>query len=719
MGSNKRNPSYSERSSFMSPFKDLSLNSAYDSGTPGSDVLRDFYTPVMSQAVQYDRLTGYFSSTILALAARGVAGLVHNGGRMRLVSSPEFSLQDMEVLRYSPNNHDLDQLITDKFQQLVSDVEALSEYIAKDHLRALAWMLREGYLEIRIIIPREIDGRGGIFHSKVGILTDSSGDQISFSGSINETAAAWKHNIEEFKVFRSWEPEGSKWVEHDQSQFERYWDPSSDVSYLSWPMPEALRQNLIAVAPDSLNSLVHLWTPEQSQPINQLPVLRQYQIDAVDAWDSAGRIGILEMATGTGKTRTALECIDRFRASNSRSLTVITAPFQHIAVQWRSLLDPMEPVSSFDSGRWRDQFRNSLSELKTLQRDHLVWIVVQNTASSQDFQDLLSDAGRSVSGLLLVADEAHGLGAPTFRNALNPLYTSRLGLTATPERWFDEDGSRALKDFFGGTVFEFGLKEALSWVDPQTGQTPLTPYEYHPEFVDFSEEEMDLFADITEEIGVEAARKNPDEPSERLELLLFKRAALVKTAESKIAALETLLLRVPDLTGTLIYCHNENQMNQVIDIVSRSRYRYRRFTGAEGTTPKSEFGGLSEREWILESFNRGETEVLIAMKCLDEGVDIPSARRGIILASSGNPREFIQRRGRLLRRFPGKEKAIIHDFVVLPVAGARRSRADSDLASKIAGTELRRIEEFSQDALNFEIISAKVLEQLTEMGSAN
>lgn len=670
----------------------------------------------MSDAVRYDRLTGYFSSTILSLAARGIAGLVRNGGTMRLVSSPEFSHEDMAILAGEPNEAEIDDLVSERFKGLVGDVDGLTDYIARDHLRALGWMLREGYLQIRVLVPRNIDGRGGIFHSKVGILTDSEGNKLSFSGSVNETAAAWRHNIEEFKVFKSWEPESAQWVRHDQDQFERYWSPSGEMPYSSRPLPNAVVEKVISIAPEDFDSLeLELITGDEAIKDGP-PPLRPYQQEAVDAWTNAGMRGILEMATGTGKTRTAFECIRQFQSSTHKSLTVVTAPFQHIAVQWREILEPLSPVATFDRGNWRDTFQDSLSDLKTYQREHLVWIAVQNTAASKDFLDILSKAQVTVSGSLLVGDEAHGLGAPVFRDALADSYSTRLGLSATPARWFDETGSGALQDFFGGTVFEFSLTDALSWIDPSTGQTPLAPYEYHPEFVELTDEELEQYVDLSSQIRLEMARSGRDEPSERLELLLFKRAALVKTAAGKLAALEELLELSPRWEGTLIYCHNETQMAQVVSLLVARNLRYRRFTGQEGATPRNEYQGLSEREWILKSFEGGDVDILVAMKCLDEGVDIPSARRGIILASSGNPREFIQRRGRLLRRHPGKDRAVIHDFVVVPPFAGSGGSDDHRAAETIIARELARIEEFSQDSLNSEIISTKVLQRLTEMG---
>jgi superfamily II DNA or RNA helicase len=700
----------------LASFRDLDIAEAYDSGSANSNVLKDFYLPIISASTNYDRLTGYFSSTILSLAARGIAGLVRNGGTMRLVASPEFSEEDMAVLGGDPSDEEVDEVVANKFHSLIGDVDGLAEYIARDHLRALAWMVREEYLQIRILVPRNLDGRAGIFHSKVGILSDGEGNKLSFSGSINETAAAWRHNIEEFKVFRSWEPEGSKWVSHDQQQFDRYWAPSEAVAYSSRPLPTRLREELISIAPADFESLNFEEDAPESDGFGSLPRLRQYQEDAIDAWVKGGMRGILEMATGTGKTRTALDCIRHFQRSVERSLTVVTAPYQHIAIQWRELLAPLDPFSTFDSGNWSDTFTNSLSELKTFQRDHLVWIAVQNTAASPKFLELVRQANISVDQSLFVGDEAHGLGARVFQQALSAGYSARLGLTATPRRWFDDAGSEVLQEFFGGTVFEFDISKALTWIDPETGETPLVPYEYHPEFVDLSEEELAEFVGLTAQIGVEAARNRDNQMSEKLELLLFKRAALVKTAVSKFDGLQSLLDRTPDLAGTLIYCHSETQMSEVIRIVDKTRYRYRKFTGQEGATPKSEYKGLSEREWILKDFAEGDVGILIAMKCLDEGVDIPSARRGIILASSGNPREFIQRRGRLLRRFPGKDRAVIHDFVVAPSFSDAVAHDVREVAGSIVSKELSRIEEFSRDAMNSEIITTMVLKKLTELG---
>ncbi len=705
----------------MLSFRELDIRPAYDSGALSTNILRDFYVPVLSHAKTYDRLTAYFSSSVLSLAARGVAGLIANGGKMRLIASPQFSAQDIDVLTNNPSESDLDGLVAELFLKLVSDVDALALEIQRDHLKALAWMLRDGFLEIRVLLPRELDGRAGIFHSKVGILSDAEGNRISFSGSVNETAAAWRHNVEEFKVFRSWMPGGEEFVAHDQDQFERYWTPSAGLPFQVREIPEGAKSALIEIAPSSLEVLdleMAYEDAEREKSDRGLPPLRPYQIEAVEAWREAGMRGMLEMATGTGKTRTALECILQFREAHERTLTVVTAPYQHIAVQWRELLAPYGAIATFEGGSWRDRFANSLTLLRTRQTDHLVWIAVQNTAASSSFLDLVEETRSRTDAALFVGDEAHGLGSREFRKALSDGYDFRLGLSATPTRWFDEDGTGALDNFFGKSVYEFSLRDALTWIDPETGQTPLTPYEYDPIFVDLSESEMDEYIALSLRISQEMAKSSPDDPSEQLERLLFQRAALIKLADSKLGALEGILDSLDDYRGTIIYCHNSDQLSEVEKIVSARRIKFRRFTGAEGVAAKKEFSGLSEREFILKNFADADIEVLVAMKCLDEGVDVPSARRGIILASSGNTREFVQRRGRLLRRAPGKTSASIIDLVVIPQF---HSDVPADVASagrKIITKELQRINEFSQDAENFEIISTKVLKKLRESGIA-
>jgi superfamily II DNA or RNA helicase len=280
---------------------------------------------------------------------------------------------------------------------------------------------------------------------------------------------------------------------------------------------------------------------------------------------------------------------------------------------------------------------------------------------------------------LLIADEAHGLGAPTFRKAMNPSIEARLGLTATPDRWFDDEGTDLIKDYFGGVIFEFGLHEALTWIDPNSGQTPLCPYNYHPLFVSLDQLEMDEYLELTRRIIMQSNKASDKEGQEKLNRLMEKRASVLKKAHSKFSVLREILSTIDGPNGMLIYCSDWDQILEVIEIVNEYKFTYRTFTGEEGTSPKKEFNGLSERDWILENFENQDIQILIAMKCLDEGVDIPSAKLGIIMASTTNPREFIQRRGRLLRRAKGKDITEIYDMIVAPIFEGQSK--DEEIAS--------------------------------------
>lgn len=690
---------------------ELNIEDAYDTGTKGELVVTDFYVPVLQQALKYQRLTGYFSSQVLALAARGVAGLIKNGGKMQLITSPVVSESDFEALTNS-NADEVREFVDRQFSIAMNDLNDLTSVIAIDHVRALGWMLREGYLEIKVLIPREINAGAGIFHSKVGIVEDSSGNKVSFSGSVNETAMGWSQNIEEFKVFKSWEPGSEKWIQHDTNLFNKYWEYASDVGFEAIPLPEGSKKRLIAAAPETIEEL-NLVEFEKSSGSKRK--LRKYQEEAIEAWTSANFTGILEMATGTGKTFTARSCILKWKIEKKTSFILVTAPTQTVGSQWAEVLSDMNPITTFSSEPWRETLRDISSKVALGVVDHVVVIAIQNTAAMEDFAIEVNKLISNLKNSLLISDEMHALGAPGFRKALNPNFVARLGLSATPNRWFDEDGTGILVEFFGGVVFTFGLHQALNWIDPDSGITPLCPYVYYPQFIDLDSFEMEEYLDLTKQIIMQSNKASDQEGRDRLARLQERRAAVLKKAHGKIPVLEKVLNEMEIQSGLLVYCNDREQINDAIEIIARCGFTYRTFTGEEGTTPRIEFGGLSERDWILQSFGENDIQALVAMKCLDEGVDIPTAKVGIIMASTTNPREFIQRRGRLLRRSPGKSEAIIFDMIVAPRIPQNDQSDALKIARKIMQKELLRANEFAGDALNSLEVSGKVLGRMLEM----
>lgn len=691
--------------------KNANINASYDTGDSSVDVVRDFFELCLDEAQEYKRLSGYFSSRVLALAARGLGGFLQSDGKMRLITSAHLSSSDLEAIIGVDVNPEKKELVDRLFSQALNDRFELESLIEKSHLDAMCWLLREGRLEIKVVIPNRINQAGqAIFHSKVGIFRDWEGNAISFSGSMNETLFGWTQNIEEFKVFKSWDASTSEYVRHDEAMFERYWDPPKGSLFTSIDLPEATRQQLISIAPPDAP---HLDNHTRFKKVAKTQAaLRDYQLEAIAAWEEANYKGILAMATGTGKTKTASACIRRVQ-SKGGTLAVITAPYQHIAIQWTKELEDLSPILASGDSDWQSEIRKQISNIKLERQKNIVLVAVQNTASSPKFRGLCDEAAEVLDHFLVVADEAHGLGATAFQRALNPRATFRLGLSATPERYFDAIGTETLIDYFGGTCYEFDTAKALTWIDPRTGETPLCPYEYHPIFVELSPTESEAYRKLTERI-TKLQQSKDEEILARLEKLLFERAGVLKKASQKLKSVALLLEKLgPTTQDCLIYCNDFDQLLSVASVLQAKGITFQKITGEEGSSAEGRFGLISEREWILQNFAQGKSQVLLAIKCLDEGVDIPSARVGIILASSGNPREFIQRRGRLMRRFPGKTKAKIHDFVVAPSSALDRSVSNQEL--DIFRKELRRTDEFARDALNADDVNRIITKKLGEI----
>ena len=695
--------------------RDLTLRKTYDSGEDGVNPVQDFLEPCLSNSVQYDRLSGYFSSRVLALAAQGLGEFLASNGRMRLAMSSQLNPSDFEKLQIAMESRETYDYL---FEGVDMNGDAIANILERNHFEAMCWLLAHGRLEIRIVVHTDEDELPAgayvpIFHTKIGIFSDEEDARVSFSGSVNETVAGWTGNIEEFKVFKSWDETTTEFVEADQKTFNKYWENRAGKSFETIELPEALKRRLISQSPVDMPELPTK-APKRVKKTESVK-FRDYQLVAIDAWVDAGMRGILEMATGTGKTKTARGCIERVLSSGP-TCVVVTAPFEHIAKQWVKELAHLSPILASGSHDWRADLRESHSSRKLGRKgsENLVVVAVQNTAASATFSDLLAEVAPSFSNVLIVGDEVHGLGATSFQDAMQPIYQYRLGLSATPERYFDEVGTQALLDFFGHTVFTFSTKAAMEWEDPETGTRALSPYKYFPIFVTLEDAELDEYLKISERIAKLSGNNDPLRQSLR-ESLLFQRAAIVKTASQKVPAFEELITpMVADLKHSLIYCHDKDQLTSVGAVLKRLGVTYQKITGEETTYNESKYHDKSERDWILSQFETGKTRTLLAIKCLDEGVDIPAARTGIILASSGNPREFIQRRGRLLRPSPDKEYALIYDFVVTPpLDKLAKTKSASWIA--IFKKELERIEEISSDALNRDEVRTIIANLLLRM----
>jgi len=685
-------------------FRELDIQPCYDSGR--DDVLNEFYLPVLGESTEYVRLAGYFSSTAFAVAARGIAGLLENDGRMKLIAGAVLRKKDVDAI--SDGLEKPSEVIE---RVAMEDFDSIEDEFVRNHVRALGWMIAKGKLEIRVAVVKDRDGspldatsvlRSGIFHQKIGIFTDAEGQMISFSGSVNETARAWIENVEEFKVFRSWIDGEYEHFCSDYEMFNRYWNGETDrVEILE--IPDAVRKHLIQMAPDNLDMLDLDWKPQKKTyqvPSWVKPI--DYQDEAVDKWFSNGMRGMLEMATGTGKTIVALKAVCKYLQEEPRGVIIVACPQTHLVTQWKNISSEFNfnPILCYKSRKsWEDKLNDMIIDYNHGFRD-LIFIITTHTTFSLD---PMQNAIECIKGsrIVLVADEVHHLGASKSRQSLPESITARMGLSATPDRVYDLEGTSVLRNYFGGTVFEYPLKKAI-----ENGY--LCRYRYFPHVIELDEDELDEYLQLTKKIGRRSAMlkdKSADD-DDTLNNLFRKRTDVINKANGKIDKIRELITIDRDMHNTLFYCA-PGQLEPVLKILGESGLRVHRFTHE---TPESERGRL------LLDFDKGKIQALVAMRCLDEGVDVPGTQTAYFIASTSNPVQFIQRRGRILRTAKGKSEAILHDLIVVPYLDDPKNNLSAEefnIERRILKRELARFKEFVDAAENYFEANEKILDVAT------
>lgn len=660
--------------------------------TSSNDIIKDFFNPALGASVRYDRGVGFFSAAWLRLAAQGMSEFAANSGRARWVTSPILSESDWEALQEGSAAR-LDETL-----KLAMDVNLhnLRTSMEKHTLSALAWMVADGILDFKLALPRNKLDQGE-FHDKFGIFTDAEGNQVSFNGSYNDSIQGTR-NYESIKIFCSWHPVLSLLVNADVERFERLWN-NRDPNVQVYDLPEAARAGILKLRTDDRPYPEPNWdqlrlrldeksaTPAYGVVKPQLPAdleVRPYQVQAIDNWFENNCRGLFEMATGTGKTKTALSASVRLFEREKRLAVIMTVPYQHLVDQWNTESQQFgyRPILAYQSkSNWFDQLNSMVMDFSAGYRDHFSVITTHTTFISADFQATIA---RLSEKALIIADEAHHLGAERSRQNYPEQIPYRLALSATPDRWFDDEGTAALRAYFGATVFSFPLEKAIG--------VSLTPYYYHPHIVQLTSDELETYQELSVKIAQVAGRSD-ERAQETLKILLMRRAELLNKAANKLTKLSELIDASDHIDHTLFYCA-PGQIDDVQRLLGWAHgLLVQRFTAEEDT---------EERQQRLADFASGEIQALVAMKCLDEGVDVPSTKTAYIMASSSNPREFIQRRGRVLRQYPGKEFSIIHDMIAVPPTAwtASQDSATFNIERGIIRKELERFKEFASPALN-------------------
>lgn len=665
-------------------------NKAFD------NIAEEFYLPCMRTATSYDRISGYFGSTIYIIAWGALREFVNNGGKMRIICSPYLSDEDQEAIKEGYSSK-VDKILLRSIEKEIDEMFA-SNFLSAPS-RALACLIALGVIDIKIAIPGDVNNPDikRLFHDKVGVFSDNAGKAVGFRGPMNETFKGLSSdgNTESIDVFPNWEEaKDALRCQRMIDYFTQLWSKSVP-GIAVYDFPEAAYkiiqqkakgynwQELIDEVTVRI-SISDRWKPDKS-PAGKKP--RAHQIEALTAWETHSRRGIFEHATGSGKTFTAM-CAIR-DALEKHEPVLVLVPSIDLLNQWiKELRSNIKGISvdylmcGDGNTIWKQPGVLATWTQGGSKKNRIV-ISTMDTASGEQFLGNLSQG----SHLMVVADEVHRLGSQKRRRFFDVKTGARLGLSATPIRYGDPEGTAAIIDYFGGIVPPvFTLADAIK-------QKVLTPYFYYPQKMYLTSTEQKQWDEITIEInrligrfsGKDKDIKNAMN-STQVQMKMIQRSKIIKEASAKVKlAIDVIDEYYTDGQRWIIYCDNKNQLAQVLNGLLMKEYNAYEY--------HSEMLGNREQTLSYFSINGG---ILVSIRCLDEGVDIPETTHALILASSKNPREFIQRRGRILRKSEGKHFAYLFDAIVMPY----KSHDEADKSTSIIESELARAIQFGEMAEN-------------------
>ena len=705
--------------------KDHKVKSEYRSLI--DNVVQDFYIPLLKDAVSYKRAVGFFSSSSLVEISKGIAGMAAEGGKIQIVASPYLSDEDIDAIRhgYEDRNKIIERALLTQISEKPTD------YYSMERLNLLAALIADGVMDIQIAYTEDKNGIG-MYHEKMGIIEDVYGDEIAFSGSNNESATAMTINYETMDVYRSWGDSSEiERVRLKENAFYSIWhDTEPNIKVLKFPnitdaLIERYRRKPANFAIDDEQFAKRMLTyaskisdisSTYGGPIGaRVPddiTLREYQKDAISVWVGENYRGIYDMATGTGKTLTGLGAISKLSEDLDDVLAVIiVCPYQHLVEQWvedivRFNIKPIIAYGDSPQKDWKKRLSRAVRDQKLRRDKSFFCLVCTNATFAKDYvQDEIS---KIQSPILLVVDEAHNFGARTYARLLDDRFTYRLALSATLDRHRDDEGTAVLYEFFGKKCIEYSLDRAID-------EDKLTKYKYYPIPVYLTDEELEKYEQKSYEMS-KCLIKGKDgkyKLNKRGEILAMERARIVAGASQKLETLREYIAPYAKDNNILVYCGATNVIDEKADYSSTDEDDVRqieavtRILGNEFGMEVAKFTSeenMETRATIKEQFQKGDRlQAIVAIKCLDEGVNIPGIRTAFILASTTNPKEYIQRRGRVLRKAENKPFAEIYDFVTLPreldsVSGLTTEQAQRDLS--LVKNELARIKEFGRLSMN-------------------
>ncbi len=693
-------------------FRDIPLLRYYK--TYKHNLVREFYTPVLKEAVLYQRAVGFFTSGALIDLTKGLRGLTRNKGKIQFIVSPRLSEEDIEAIN---KGYEHKEIIG---RALMRDFKEPENYFEEERLNFLAYLIEEGFLDIKVAFTPPSKSMG-MFHEKEGIVTDENGNKIVFTGSLNETINAFHVNSESIVVFKSWE-ESKAYVDEIQKDFEQLWNKEDDdLEVLDFP--DVLREKFKVMRKPELDAFftgeelpeeeeydTHIEAPDKGIP--HVPhgfEFRPYQKEAINKWAENDYRGIFDMATGTGKTYTGLGAVARLYEDKKRLAIIIVCPYQHLVEQWVEDIElfNMIPTIGYSASKqknWKKRLEDDILDFSLGVINTFCFVTTNATYSSKFVTEQMKQLGKDT---LLLVDEAHNFGSPNLRARLYPNIQYRLALSATLDRHGDEEGTDALKAYFGDKCIEYDLKRAID-------EKKLTPYYYYPVLIYLDDDEYEKYKELSYLASKECHKDKHGKLliTEKGKRLLLQRARVVAGAKGKLTKLRELMEKYKNDTHILVYCGATRTQDFSNDSSERDEEGERQIVSVSKmlgnelgmkVTHFTSNESAEEREVIKQCFATASPyQAIIAIKCLDEGVNIPSIKTAFILASTTNPKEYIQRRGRVLRLAKDKPYAVIYDFVTLtePMEDINPYNPDFNCEKALAKRELQRIKEFGKIAKN-------------------
>ncbi len=644
-------------------YKDLEIKNSYISYGE-ENIAASFLTPALKCTKLYRRSVGFFSSEVLLTILDGIIELVRNNGHILLSASPK--LNEDDVLAINEGYRLKEEIINEAFSR---DFLIELEKFDDKNLHLLVDLISHGYLDIKIIVTQKT----GMYHDKLGILEDIEGNLIVFYGSPNSSLNGYEKNYEKIRIVKSWLPGSEDVIKDEIDEFDHIWNGSNPYLQV-YDYTESAKKAILEVVSKRTG---------KGDGNNSGIILRDYQIKAIEAWKNNNYHGFYVMATGTGKTWTAIYSAKELLESKD-AMIVICAPYKHLIKQWVHDLERAFPSAriimvSSENPTWEQQ----LSKEIVYQRYHQeVQLIIVSTIASFSLNRFMKAINKSNAKKLLIVDEAHRLTKRT--EALKRMFSYMLGLSATPYGGKSAKSGKELMDFFGGQVFNLPIEDALD-------RGFLVPYYYYPIYVNATEEEEGKFKYYTQ-LMISCYRNGVLIDPENFAKYHRSRLRVISMADEKMQDIIPIINRVSADDHFIVYCGDGKlfdssgaeikHIQAIKNVLTNMGYKVSQFTAKEN---------MKERMQLIDAFNSQKISTLVAIRCLDEGINIPSIKSALILSSNDNYREFVQRRGRILRTYKGKDCAIIYDVIVLP---------SHDMESW-AAIEFRRFYEYAHLALNW------------------